>query len=304
MVTQSQIEFLYSSKAIIFPLGFKMHLVSDHWLLTNIQAKVKAASLQAHQARFLSQMETFSTWELATLKLNDRATQANLCQFIMNIPDPVNPKCKLFHAVNKMFSWDRHIFRFHPSWTQHAWEVVVGLLVFLMGLRASAIETMKFHKFFTDGAIKRAKDAWWDTNTLSVVTKADQEMVNILTYITDLIFPETKLEMDMSGATTPVEMIAKIQENLLSTGSISTFQTTATRASQGTKKSTWWTKTPTALDASTTDTDSVFSLVNFSEQDLSILLAQLVQAMTLHQKSPPQNQLKKPTSGQNTGSKK
>jgi len=90
---------------------------------------------------------------------------------------------------------------------------------------------LKFHKFFTDRAIKRAKDTWWDTDTLSMVTKADQEMANILTYDMDLIFPETKLKMDMSGATTPAEMIAKIQYDLLLTGSILTFQTTATCAS-------------------------------------------------------------------------
>ncbi len=56
-----------------------------------------------------------------------------------------------------------------------------------------------------------------------MVTKADQEMANILTYDTDLIFPEMKLKMDMSGATTPAETIAKIQDDLLSMGSILTF---------------------------------------------------------------------------------
>jgi len=38
----------------------------------NTQMKAKAARLQeAHQARFLSQMETFSTWELVILNLID-----------------------------------------------------------------------------------------------------------------------------------------------------------------------------------------------------------------------------------------
>jgi len=49
-VTRSQIKNLYSSKATVFPLGFKMQLVRDHRLLTNTQAKEKAASLRAHQA--------------------------------------------------------------------------------------------------------------------------------------------------------------------------------------------------------------------------------------------------------------
>jgi len=55
-----------------------MRFVRDHRLLTNTQAKAKAASLQAHQARFLVQMEMCLTWEVATVKLIDRQTQVNL----------------------------------------------------------------------------------------------------------------------------------------------------------------------------------------------------------------------------------
>jgi len=40
---------------------------------------------------------------------------------------------------------------------------------------------------------------------------------------TNLIFPKTWLEMDMSGATALANTIAKIQDDLLSTGLISTF---------------------------------------------------------------------------------
>jgi len=98
--------------------------------------------------------------------------------------------------------------------------------------------------------------------------------------------PETKPELDMSGATTPTETIAKIQDDLLSTGSISTFHTTMTHASCATQKSAKCTKTNIATDASTTNTYLVFNLVTLSENDLSILLAQLAQAVTLQQKSP------------------
>jgi len=133
---------------------------------------------------------------------------------------------------------DGYIFWFHPSRSQQAREVVAGLLVFLKGLWQGTINTDKFHKFFTEGAIEQAKDTWWDTATICVATKVDQEMTNILTFNMDLIFPETKIELEMSGALTPADMIAKIQDDLLSTGSISTFHTTATRNTQATKKST------------------------------------------------------------------
>jgi len=60
-------------------------------------------------------------------------------------------------------------------------------------------------------------------------------MANILMFDTDLIFLETWIEMDMSGKTTPAKTIAKLQDNLLLTGSISTFQMTATTKSQATQ---------------------------------------------------------------------
>jgi len=146
-VMRSRIKYLYSSKAMVFPLGFKMQLIRDHRLLMNTQAKEKATSLQVHQARFLAQMETCSMWELATLDLIDQQTQATLLQIIMNILDPLQLTCKLFHVVNKVYIHDRYIFHFHPSQSQEVQEVVAGLLVFLTGLWDSTIITAKFHKF-------------------------------------------------------------------------------------------------------------------------------------------------------------
>jgi len=180
-------------------------------------------------------METCSTWEPATINLIDRQTQAALQQIIMNIPDPVHLVSKLFHAVNKMYSRDRFIFQFHPSQSQQAREVVARLLIFLTGLWEGMINMAKFHKFFTDGAIERARDSWWDTETSCMATKANQEMTNILMYDTDLIFPETKVELEISGSSTPASMIAKIQDDLLLTGSISTFRSMATSVTTNTQ---------------------------------------------------------------------
>jgi len=53
--------------------------------------------------------------------------------------------------------------------------------------------------------------------------KVDQEMENILTFNTDLMFPATKMIIDLSGAMTPAEMITKIQDDLLSVSLIPTF---------------------------------------------------------------------------------
>jgi len=92
---------------------------------------------------------------------------------------------------------------------------------------------------------------------------------------TNLIFPKTWLEMDMSGATALADTIAKIQDDLLSTGLISTFWTMATKTSRALQKSTWKTKSGTTTASSTTNTDLVLSLITFSEQDLNFLIVQL-----------------------------
>jgi len=67
-----RIEVIYSSMATTFPLGIKMRLVRDFRLLTNAKAKDKAQSLRATQGQFLCQTETCTTWEIATLDLEDK----------------------------------------------------------------------------------------------------------------------------------------------------------------------------------------------------------------------------------------
>jgi len=220
----------------------------------------------------------------------------------MNIPDLAQPATKLFHAINKMFSRDRHIFQFHPSHSQQAWDIVAGLLVFLKGLWEGIIPTNKFHKFFNDGAIKHSQDAWWDGKTLCIVSEVDQEMDNILLFDTDLMFPATKMSIDLLGATTLAETIAKIQDDLLSASSISTFWMAATKTSRAMCKSTKWLQFNSTIKTAMSDTDLVFSTGTFSEKDLSYLLNCLMQAMQVQQQSEKQDSSKKePPIGKVTG---
>jgi len=276
-----------------------MCLVRDHHLLTNMPSKTKVASLQAHQARFLAQMETCSTWEIVMLDLVDRQTQVILRQIIMNIPDPSNPKCKLFHAVNKMFIQDGYIFCFHLSRSQQAREVVGQIISLLDGPMGRNDQCIKIQQILYG-------QHYWMIEECLVGHKyvkcgyqggpGNGKYPNIWHWPN---FPEMKVELEMSGAMTPADMIAKIQDDLLSTGSISTFCTATTRASQVTTKSTSCAKTNKGNDTSTTDTNSVFSLVTFSENDLSILLAWHAHAMTLQQTSSNKPNPKEQTQGQN-----
>jgi len=92
-------------------------------------------------------METCSTWEISTLDLPDRQTEANLREFIMDIPDLAQPATQLFYEVNKMFSKDSHIFQFNPSRGQQAREVVAGLLVFLKASGMGSSQRKNFTSF-------------------------------------------------------------------------------------------------------------------------------------------------------------
>jgi len=197
--SQNCLETLYSSKAIVFLLGIKMQLVWEYKQLTNLQAKAKAEGLQAHQEWFLAQMQMCMKWETTTLDLMDQSTEATLWQLIMNIPDPANTKCHVFHVVNKMFLKEGFIFCFHPVYSQNAQDIIAGLVVNLKGLWHGVIKTAKFNIIFTDMALDRAKDAWWDAKTKCIMTQADEEMMNILTQDKNLIVMETKVQIDLSG---------------------------------------------------------------------------------------------------------
>jgi len=126
------------------------------------------------------------------------------------------------------FSQDAAILRFHPSKSQNARDVVVGLCVYLKGLWQGVIDENKLNKFFTDTALDRAKDAWWDPSQKCVVVQADTEMEAILQEDKDLIFPEKKviLELPNGGATSTGTL--QTNKDILSTGSVLTFHTTVT----------------------------------------------------------------------------
>jgi len=72
--------------------------------LTNAAAKTKAVSLHTTQQQFLENMDSCISWEVISLELVDKVTQASLHQLIMAIPDLDGPEQWLFYLVNKMYS--------------------------------------------------------------------------------------------------------------------------------------------------------------------------------------------------------
>jgi len=63
--SRNRIECLYSLAATVFPLGIKMWMVRELHLLTKADAKVKAASLQTTQQRFLDNMDSSISWGIS-----------------------------------------------------------------------------------------------------------------------------------------------------------------------------------------------------------------------------------------------
>jgi len=275
-----------------------MRLVHDLKLLTNPKAKEKALSLRVTQDQFLHQMETCITWEIATIDLVDQTFCTSFCAVLMNIPDPTEPTAKLFHLVNITFNWDGYIFRFHPSRSQMARDVVAGLLVFLTGIWSGLVDPTKFHKFFSATAIERAQDAWWDAKDKCVVTLADKELDNLLKADPDMAFTAPAVEVDTSNLPLTDQTSNKvINSGLLSSSSVSTFRTAATtktnlKSSQSkghvptnTKSST---SATSALGQPDNQVSAVTSTTGLLQSDLELkqLLMCLLQAL---QPSPPPN---------------
>jgi len=224
-------------------------------------------------------METCITWELSTLDLADSTTRANLCQFIMNIPDPERPGERLFHVVNKMLRHDGYIFCFNPNRSQSAREIVAGLLVYLQGMWTPMVEPSKFNKFFTSPVIERALDAWWDTQERCVVTKADTELEDLLNQDIDLMFPEDAMTVDTT-------QIQETEADVgMSTGSISTFHTTATpEVKAGARPSNKCASTKVPKEKSG-DQASVLTSTSMTEVDFNALMQRVTNALQI--KSPP-----------------
>jgi len=219
---------------MVFPLGIKMRLVRELQLLTNANAKAKAASLQTTQQRFLANMDSCILWELATLDLANKATKTNLQQLIMAIPNPDWPEHWLFHSINKMYLNSSYIFCFKPAKAQSMREIVAGLLIFLKGIWKDHIDTENFNKFFTCSAIKWAKDAWWDSQNHCVVMRADTELDQILKLDQDLFFLDMAVEVEMGNLAK--QDSNKKQTDLMSMGSILTFRSTGMTTNQETRK--------------------------------------------------------------------
>jgi len=76
-----------------------------------------------------------------------------------------------------------------------------------------------------------------DPTTKSIMTKANEEMTNILTYDKDLIFLETKIEINLTKRKETI-MTLDPSNGLLSTGSVSQFRTTAMTKTKATHRST------------------------------------------------------------------
>jgi len=145
----------------------------------------------------------------------------------MNIPDPEKPLELLFHSVSKMVVKDTFIFRFHPSKSQSAWEVVAGLLVFLKGMWGGILPADKLNKFFTADALSCSKDAWWDPESKCIITMADAELEKLVKKGNlENEYSDQLIEVDLIGLKKDDEQVPDTgADGFMLMGSLSTFRT-------------------------------------------------------------------------------
>jgi len=175
----------------------------------------------------------------------------------------------------------------------------MGLLVFLKGMWDTHMDTTKFHKLFNDGTIDRATDSWWDQESKTVLTRADAELDQIVNKDDDYNFPEMKIEVDVPQG----KAAGKADDGLLSTGSFSTFRTTATPKA---KKQTQGKKVHIATPETTVTTDqpSVITMNTLSEQSFAQLVESVVAAIQANHISNNNTNSKGSTGGPKAGSAK
>jgi len=297
---KARIEALYSSSATTFPLGIKMRLVRDYKQLTNVRAKEKAKCLRSMQERFLKHSQTCITWELSTIDLEDRTLRTSLRYVLMNIPDPEKPSELLFHSVSKMVVKDTFIFRFHPSKSQSAREVIAGLLVFLKGLWGGILPADKLHKFFTADALTRAKDAWWDPESKCVITMADAELEKLVKKGNlETEYSDWLIEVDLTGLpNAAVQINDSGVDGFMSTGSLSTFRTKKPKAPPRSAQSVHSQKSST----SQSDHASLLSALTSPSPEIAKILQTLVAALTAQTITSSQSETSQATPvGQQTG---
>jgi len=154
---------------------------------------------------------------------------------------------------------------------------MAGLLVLLKGFWMDHLDMEKFNKFFMASAIKRADDAWWDTDNHCIITKADNKLDQIMDQDQDLFFLDRAVEVDM-GNTTNMQTKTKTQADLMPTRSISTFRLTVMAMTQKTSKRNQR-QVATLKSHQILDQVSVMTGTTVSEKDVNALLECLLLAM-------------------------
>ncbi len=160
--------------------------------------------------------------------------------------------------------------------SQSAREIVTGLLVFLKGIWNEQLDTENFNKFPMASAIERAEDAWWDTENHCVVTRVDTKLDQIMDQDQDLFFLDRAVEVNMGNTDTLTKN--KMQTDLMSTGSISTFQSTAMAMTQKTTKHNQC-QVEKSKPHQILDQVSIMTRTMLSEKDIDTLLKHLLWTM-------------------------
>ncbi len=110
-------------------------------------------------------------------------------------------------------------------------------------------------------------------------------MASILTTDKDLIFPDKKVLVELPKPNQSNSDNSQGNDELLSTGLISTFRTSGTMQTQTTRKTKGKVKIPSTTNTVILNTDTTISGSTLTEKDINFLLGRIMQALQLQNNS-------------------
>ena len=116
----------------------------------------------------------------------DQVLHKTLRELILDIKVPGTDN-KMFHSINPARNDDGHLLTYNPAIESEARSMGAGLIPFLKHIVGPTL-ALRINGFFTDAAVERTTDAFWDPVSKTVVQDFDEELEMLEAADADLDF--------------------------------------------------------------------------------------------------------------------
>jgi len=124
---------------------------------------------------------TLKTWEIEFLDEQSREMGLSLCDVMMAIKHPANPRFSLFHSIDRHWKDDCYIITCLKSADSFAHAMIAALLPYVkwtLEVNYGKVMKSQVPKWFKPAARIWAADTYWDPKEECVCNKSD-EMLNV-----------------------------------------------------------------------------------------------------------------------------